>query len=67
VWPGLRSGSPARKNDSSAGVLTMTAAAVLIRATVKHRVYNEAWVRQWRITAAADRTAPEPFYARLAR
>jgi hypothetical protein len=43
VWPGLRSGSPPRKNDSSARVLTRTAAAVLIRATVKHRVDNEAW------------------------
>ena len=40
----------------------MTAAADLIRATVNNRVDNDVRVRQWRITAAADRTAPESFY-----
>ena len=39
--PGLRSGSSPRKNGSSARVLTMTAAADLIRATVHNRVDNQ--------------------------
>jgi hypothetical protein len=41
VWQGLRSGSSPRKNGSSARVLTMTAAADVIRATVNNRVDNE--------------------------
>ena len=58
----LRSGSSPRRNGSSARVLTMTAAADLIRPTV-NIVSITMWpVRQWRITAAADRTAPEPLY-----
>jgi hypothetical protein len=57
----LRSGSSPRKNGSSARLLTMTAAADLIRPTV-NIVSITGWpVRQWRIGAAADRTAPEPF------
>ena len=40
MWRGLRSGSSPRKNGSSARVLTMTAAADLIRATVHNRVDN---------------------------
>ena len=39
--PGLRSSSSPRKNGSSARVLTMTAAADLIRATVHNRVDNQ--------------------------
>ena len=39
--PGLRSGSSPRKNGSSARVLTMTAAADVIRATVHNRVDNQ--------------------------
>ena len=38
---GLRSGSSPRKNGSSARVLTMTAAADVIRATVHNRVDNQ--------------------------
>ena len=41
MWLGLRSGSPPRKNGSSARVLTMTAAADLIHPTVNNRVDNE--------------------------
>ena len=47
---------------SSACALTMTAAADLIRATVNNRSTTRDWMRQWRITAAADGTASEPFF-----
>ena len=40
VVAGLRSGSTPRKNGSSARVLTMTATADLIRATVNNRINN---------------------------
>jgi len=46
VWRGLRSGSSPRKNGSSARVLTMTAAADLIRATVHNRVDNQVLGRR---------------------
>jgi len=39
----------------------MTAAADLIRATVTIMSITRCAVRHWRITATADRTAPEPF------
>ena len=54
--PGRRRGKTARPR-----ALTMTAAADLIRATVHNRVDNWCAVHHWRITATADRTAPEPF------
>jgi len=38
----------------SACALTMTAAADLIRATMNNRSTTRYWMRQWRITAAAD-------------
>src|SRR6187455_3218646 len=62
MWLGLHSGSSPRKNGSSARVLTMTAAADLIRPTVNIVSITRWPVRQWRITATADRAAPEPFY-----
>jgi len=40
----------------------MTAAAELIRGTVNNRSIARCWVRQWRIGAAADGTASEPFF-----
>jgi hypothetical protein len=53
-----RSGSTPRKNDSSARVLTTAAAADLIRATL----ITKRWAHPWRITAAAEGNAPEPFF-----
>jgi hypothetical protein len=41
VWLGPRSGSTPRKNGSSARVLTLPAAADLIRATVRNRFDNQ--------------------------
>jgi len=63
VCLGLRSGSTPRKNCSSARVLPMPAAA---RCDSRERgtivSITSCAVRQWRITAAAERTAPEQFY-----
>ena len=62
VWRGLRSGSPPRKNGSSARVLTMTAAADLIRAIVHNRVDNQ--VRGASLANHRHRRSDrsEPFY-----
>ena len=51
VWRDVAPGSSPRKNGSSARVLTMTAAANLIRATVHNRVDNQ--VRGRRLTGRA--------------
>jgi hypothetical protein len=58
----LRSGSTPRKNDSSARVLTVSAAAELLRWSVKIGSTASCSARLCRISAAAERNAPEPFF-----
>jgi len=56
--------APIRRRGKTArprGVQPRPAAAEMIRASVTNRVDNGGRVRQWRFTAAADRSAAAPF------